>query len=203
MNTTLVLHTWLDDAQHFARCVRWVKHHQTLYPDLPILFIDNGSSGQSMTRFADAVGQHTMVSFPNIMRDGLLGYGYTWRAFYEFGRLLETCDRLIFMESDFFVASLRMRDWTLEQTGLATVYCAKYGFPESALMVLTRGCAEYERFVAEMPWEARVGTLIETALPFTNVAHEFVGDRYEDCAPPMGCDFAAQVRPEDTIPWSS
>lgn len=208
MSTALVIHTYLDDYGHYDRCVRWVKHNRRLYPDLPILAIDNGSNPTSIAAFTNinfGADEQLFVNRlkPKIVRDGLLGYGYTWRAFYEFQHMLETFDRLIFMESDFFICSQRLRDWTLEQDGLVTVHCPKYGFPESALMVLTRHCDEYRRFIAEMPWEQRVGGVIEQVLPFTHVDHSFIGDRYEDGPPPIGCDFAAQVRLEDAVPWNA
>jgi len=211
--TALATHTFLDDAQHFARVERWIAHHAQFldYLDAQLLLIDNGSSDVAMSRMLARTARmpetgivSVDIQRPKITRDGLLGYGYTWRTVYGLQAHLERFDRIIYAESDFFICSRQLLDWATSVEGFATVWCARYRFPESAFFVLTKGCEAYEQYVAAAPWESRIGEVIEEALPWTHVAREFVGDRYreshDDPPLPSRCDFVAQMPLADPLP---
>ena len=207
MRTALVTHTYLDDEHHYHRVARWMKYHGALYPGLDVVAVDNGSSPAARESLQDETGLPThFLLYSNMPRTGLLNYPYTWRMFYDLERLFAHYDRIIYMESDFFICSERMRQWTLdpEVRGLVTVYCPRYRFAESAFFILTKGTQRYEEYIKASPWGSHVGEVIEEVLPWTDIEHGLVGDRYredpKDPPLPQSCDFVAQMPLADKVP---
>jgi hypothetical protein len=204
LRTALVTPVWLNEVEYELRCAKWARHHVPIAKaagwDLVVL--DNGSEFD----LPDEYGlPDSHIRFPiEYRRPTHLDYPYAWRALYAatgdlMFSLLEY-DKIIFCENDFFVLTQRLVDWADAASGFVPLYSERFQMPESAFFV----CTKEHRPTFGRPWKDRVGEVLEVNVPWTGIERgTFIGDRYEACAPPAGCDFAAQVRLEDPVPWTS
>lgn len=140
-----------------------------------------------LAHFPDRLGRAEIYDFPG------------WYRSFAGGALraqVQGFDKFMHIESDAYIVSDRLRDFMRDtETGWHAMWCEKYQFPEIAIqLVAADQIAELAAFVRR-PYAAMVGTTHETALPFTNVPKEFMGERFGEDEPPIpaGADYAAQV----------
>lgn len=194
MRTALVTHTFLDYDQlgYWESLQRWYTFHIPLatMKGWDMITIDNGSSLYYLALLTN-LGLRPISFSKQYRRDSLLGYPYGWRAMSflpELFRLWEY-DRIVFAEHDFYIVSKDMVDWieSVPAKQWATVFCKKYGFPESAFGVMTD-----PNLTLQDDWKQYIGKLMETTMPYTQVNRLLTGDRYEDSPPSGPVDFCAQ-----------
>lgn len=213
---------------HFAECegasrrwIRWLDYYKPRMGPLGvdrIFLIDDGSELKNigldvpvldaaaqlphvipstvvMFRFPDHLGRHSVFSFPG-----------WWRSFTFCYRIAQvySFSKIVHIESDAFVLTKRLTSYihTFNQ-GWASLWCPRYGRPESVIQVICRDSfAKLRRY-----HDAGIGLwgeeiCAETSLPFSVVESGFVGDRYGEysLAIPTGADFCAQTRLDMTLP---
>jgi len=182
-----------EDRSHLtsARYSKWVLYYQPLLKELGaehLFLIDDGSKHDDLLRIKGVSsilsagnlpdtlkGQVTVVSFPdNLGGSSFLGW---WRSFFYSATLAERYgfDKIIHIESDFYLLSARLRDFIKNvHHGWTSLYSRFYDFPEAALQVI---CKESFPRLIELSGQTRSRMEAEYTLPFTSVNKDFNGDR--------------------------
>ena len=173
------------------------------WPDTDIVTLrtlDDAASVQStapvlLLRFPDRLGRAAVYDFPGWFRSFACGARYAEAACFQ---------KVLHIESDAYFVSGRMRDWAnATNTGWQTPWSAKYNFPEMAIQLI--GPDEVDNLVtfSRRPYSELNGVMHETALPFTNVTKDFLGDRFgeDEAAVPADADFATQVPAQREAPY--
>lgn len=114
-------------------------------------------------------------------RPEMLSYAYTWRALYFMRAIFDSWEyeKVIFCVDDLLIISDRMFSYVDRlRSGWTTFWCPRHSFPESSLQVVTADCEAFERFTQDGNFLAHDGTLMERALPYTEINREMRGDRY-------------------------
>jgi hypothetical protein len=140
-----------------------------------------------LAHFPDRLGRNEIYDFPG------------WYRSFAGGALraqAQGFSKALHIESDAYILSARLRDFLRDtETGWHTLWSAKYNFPEIAIQLVGAdqigALAEFVR----RPYADIVGTTHENIFPYTNVAMEFIGERYGEDEPPVpsGADYAAQI----------
>lgn len=182
-----------DPEKHgAARYERWVKYYLPMLQELQVermFLIDDGGSYEgdinvisgelpdeandliNIYRFEETLGRRSMMDFPGWWRSFLFSieiakkYGY---------------DRIVHVESDFFVLSDRLKEYIRNvESGWTSMYSAHYNMPESGIQIICKDA--FDIFTAfkekHMNADYRMEQYAELLLPFTNVNQSFVGDR--------------------------
>ena len=153
--------------------------------------------GVMLYHFAKPLGRADIFDFPG------------WHRSFAFGALFGEAgdfDRVIHIESDAHLISDRAHIWFREfAEGWASLWSARYNFPEIALQVAAgRGVGAMADF-ARQPYDALRGAVHEDKIPFTHVERNLTGERYgEDLDQvPSDADYVAQVQTlrEPTYYW--
>ena len=196
MTTLLFCTSYIDSPRAWEeRYQRWLRYYQQgrLQADL-LAMIDDGAShvpevpglclagddgalparcdGLLLYRFAERLGRPRVDHYPG-----------WWRSFFKSLDLAEHfgADKIVHVESDAFLLTQRAFDCVNEaRTGWHVMWCAHYGFPETAIQVICQ-----DQFGALRDFRRRyesegASDLAERILPFTHVHREFVGDRYSE-----------------------
>jgi len=198
MFTGLVTLSYLDglDRQNnnrLERNIRYLNYYIPLKDKLGfdrIVFIDNDSSQESINEIRK-VGNGILDIIrlsPHLPSGSALNYPYCWRGLYELKTLINRgYDKIISIDSDGFVLSQRLANYfRLLDTGWTSLWCPRWNFPESACHVLCEDSFPiYLDYIEQMPWQNRVGTKMETSLPFTYINKAFNADRYGESRLPQ------------------
>ncbi len=201
MKTLLVSFCWLDEPDRIIRNLNWLKYIKNLQSDLGftrIALLDNASSKDNLEllrpRIHNEAGElKFMFMEPGVLdvyrfdthlpRMGNLEYPFCWRGLKYIKRFLKEYDKIVFMDTDFYVLSPKLAEFIKGlNTGWTTFYSQYYDFPECSCWVL---CKDSFYLLDEFPiptYTCYNGTPMEDLLPFTNIVTEFRGDRYGEFA---------------------
>lgn len=171
---------------------RWIRYYLPLMEQLKaeqLFLIDDGGNGSSdfnvitgqlppaitdivnIYRFEKTLGRRSDIDFPGWWRSFLFSieiastYGY---------------DKIIHIESDFFILSEKLKTYIRElNSGWTSLHSAHYEFPETAIQVI---CKDAFQAVAAFKKERvnssyQMDNYAELLLPFTTINTSFVGDR--------------------------
>lgn len=170
--------------------------------DLPISVIDASKplpsalpNGVLLFRFNSHLGRRSVFSFPG-----------WWRSFTFSSQIAKaySFSKIIHVESDAFVLSDRMAGYIASlHNGWTSFCCPRYERPESAIQVVCRDfIPTLEQYYSRGDTYLEQVICAEQELPFSNVDHSFIGDRYGEYLRkiPPNADFAAQVKCEMALP---
>lgn len=192
------------------RAQKYVEFYKRLLPRLGaewMFFCDNGSSIDNLRQVGgllldpddgectilDVGTPVTHILYPNVKKTSVASYPYCWRAQWEIKNLLTKWgyDKVIFIDSDFYLISKRMIDWARSvQNGWHTVQCRKYMWPAPELQVVVGGCQKFMDFTSG-DWLSHDGKCMELTLPFTFIHGEFNYGRYGEDRVPQKPDMDA------------
>jgi hypothetical protein len=162
------------------RYQRWLKYYRPLLSQLKadkIVMLDDGSP------CTDLVNPDLLLTWTNHLgRQSIKDYPGWWRSFSSMVRIAEEhgFDKLIHIESDFFVLSPRMLEYLASlSSGWTAMYCQYYDFPETAIQVICKDSFEAYRRIYQQAVLSNYSfpRLAEHILPFTHVEKQFNGDR--------------------------
>ncbi len=206
--TLLMSSCYLDETVYFKRTLRWLEYHLKLRREgrlefTDVFLIDNASHPTHIHTLQQLYPNISIISrLEHYRREAWIDYKYIWVPIAKYADLLKTFDRIIYMENDVFLLSNYACKTVETCTGWSTPFCNKWGFPETALQVITREAEGYNRFLAEGdPYRFNGITGMEDALkPYLNIL-DLKGDRYSEYPMliPTDADYAAQVGLEHAV----
>lgn len=147
-----------------------------------IWMADNASdpikTGLLLTQFIDLKIHRFEDNLPR--GEGPVDYPYIWRAIYFMQQLIAMgYEKIILIDSDSFIVSARLARYVNDlMSGFVSFWSQKYLFPTTELSILCKDSFERFREFCQIPWELRVGTLMERELPYSHVETRFNCDRY-------------------------
>ena len=163
MNTMIFCTCWLGRVRGY---VRWVKHHMQRFNSDNITFyiIDDGSpehllhellskcevsskliclsSMDDFTLLKNLTEKLVIISIrPHLGRPGHTAYPGWWRSFLSSSLVasLNNYEKIIHIESDFYVISKKMTDYLMSLTsGWHTAWCKRHKFIETGIQVICK-----------------------------------------------------------------
>jgi hypothetical protein len=184
------------------RYKKWVDYYARLMDQLKvenILLINDGSDAlQYMKEFSvTRIPADEPDLFPNALSDvnffyfkdrlgrpSTMDYPGWWRSFTFISHIAHKYDfdKIIHIESDFFVSGQRLKDYISNlQEGWISLYSHGYNFPESAIQVICKDqlskFREVEQIVRSVNFNLK-NKAAEFILPFTDIRKDFIGDRF-------------------------
>jgi hypothetical protein len=211
MKTCIVTTIWLDNEIYKQKLIKLLGYYLTELRGLNFshfYIIDNGSDPQEIRKIQSLVIGEP-VSFirytEHFDRPSHLDYKYLWRSVYTMKDILKNYDKVIYIDSDFYILSSKMVDYINKlDSGFTTFFCPKHGFPETGSYVLTKDCKNYSNFVNK-PWDQFVqdnnNHVMETRLPVTHIEKNLTGNRYSEYPMdiPDDADFSGQTLLETKV----
>jgi hypothetical protein len=205
---TLVFCTaWAETTADLdARVGRWLRHHQAIpWPCEVVIAVFADGLPEPVTWPAGDYFRANL--YPHLGRPNHLSYPGWWRSFAYASRAarLAGCERIIHIESDFYICSWRMVDKLAELTsGWTAFWCARHGFPESAIQVIgPNRFSEIDSLWEQLSmtdFRGFDGCHAEWSLPFDRIVREMTGDRYGELGKEPrsipGIDWYGQLTPD-------
>ena len=214
MSSTLVFCTsyMRDRAEWELRYTRWLEHHRKVFPQEPLVMIDDGSEylpdepgisinsdvenfevggRASIFHFPDHVGRISMHNFPG------------WFRSFTFSVVIAkklNLNKIVHIESDAFILSRpALEHINGTSSGWIAYWCPKYRIPESAFQVICEDNFASLEEVRSSSFTARFANRsMERSLPYTRVDKSLCGNRYGEFRNkvPSYADYAAQINPD-------
>lgn len=214
MSSTLVFCTsyMRDQAEWDLRYTRWLEHHRKVFPEEPLVMIDDGSeflpdepgisintdmenfqvgNRASIFHFPDRVGRLAMHNFPGWFRS------FTYSIIIAKKLNLK---KIVHIESDAFILSKpALMHINSTSSGWIAFWCPRWRIPESAFQIICEdNFVSLEQVRTTSFTDRYANRIMEKALPFTLVDKSLCGNRYNELRNkvPSYADFAAQVNPD-------
>jgi hypothetical protein len=193
---------YIDNESQNARVLRyrkWIGYYSALLEQLgaeALFLVDDGSGADGLKEATGLSVIHAAGSLPGEMpgklnairfedhlgRSSIMDYPGWWRSFTYAVELAERYgfEKIIHIESDFYILSDRLKAFIRGlRKGWASLFCATYNWPESAVQVICKDNFPNMRKVLEHVRSNNFipGKEAEYMLPFTDVQKGFVGDR--------------------------
>ena len=214
MSSTLVFCTSYmpNQAEWELRYTRWLEHHRKVFPEEPLVMIDDGSeylpdepgvsinsdvenfqvgSRASIFHFPNHGGRISMHNFPGWFRSFTFSVAIAKRL---------NLKKIVHIESDAFILSRpAMEHVNGTSSGWIAFWCPLWRIPESAFQIIYEdNFVSLEQVGAFSFTDRFANRSMERALPYTRVDKSLCGNRYGEFRSkvPSYADFAAQVNPK-------
>lgn len=194
MKTILFSLCYIDGPERLKRNQRYLKYYNDIKSDLgfdAIVLADNASDLPWLSQLNASIfleesnaamelsGTRDIVyTFAkHLPRGSALDYPYCWRGLDFIRSFIQSgFDKVVCIDSDCFVLTKKLATYIKNiNSGWESFWVPSYNFPSAELHVLCRDAFPiYLDFVKEN----HHGKLMETALPFTKINKDFIGDRY-------------------------
>lgn len=215
MNDAFVFCTSYFDSKAAweRRYLRWIDHHGKVFPDTPLVLIDDASpyspEDHAISISGDlsrmALGERASIfRFPNRLgRPSLLDYPGWFRSFTHSVEIARRFGfkKIVHVESDAFILTRKARDFIAEaRSGWTALWYSDEAFAETCVQIICADrFASLNRFRVA-PYQTQYsGKLIELYLPFTRIERSLQGSRYAGPSVPKGADFAVLLDGEATF----
>jgi len=196
MKTIIFCTSFINDDNN-VRYQKWIDYYHNkldLFNAGNLFLIDDGSSNISFNDRVEIVESNalpgslksniTLFHFEDHLgRPSRKNYSGWWRSFTFSIKLAEkyNIDKIIHIESDYYIVSRRMIDYMAEISEGWTVFYSKfYGFPETAIQIICKDSFEKLNKTYQNAVESKYQfkKIAERVLPFSKVEKGFLGDRY-------------------------
>ena len=196
MKTTIFCTSYLN-GENIIRYKKWADYYHSkmgLFKASNLFLIDDGSPFISIDERIDVIKSNdlpdTLINDINLFHfENRLGrlsvrkYPGWWRSFTFSLQLAKkyNIDKLIHIESDFYIVSREMIDYIAKiSSGWTAFYSRFYKFPETAIQVICKDSYselnEISNKAAELNYKFK--RRAEDILPFTRIEKKFYGDRF-------------------------
>lgn len=196
--TTLFTLSWMGEkGERCHRHLQWLEMVVKMKASIgwdKLLVIDDGSHPDFLKDWiprCQEVGQ--ILSFIHLGRKAPHVYPYQWRGVVMAKAALRTCDKLIWIETDFRVLSPKMEKWIKMASGFVSPWCDIHKIPETACMII--GGEGRSKFLGwETPTDYEVEMKFEEVVPLSAIERSLKGDRWPEVNEPIpqDADFVAQ-----------
>lgn len=183
-----------DSQDHYShRYKRWINYYYPLLDSFDasrLFLIDDGGTDTSesvnvlcdplpneltdavnMYRFNIHIGKNSSIDFPGWWRSFLFSIEIARKYGYK---------KIIHIESDFFVLSLRLKQFIRDSNqGWTSLYSHFYNFPETGIQIICEDVFDkFDELKDKLQLNSfRSDELAEYVIPFTNIKKDFIGDR--------------------------
>lgn len=225
MKSIIFCTSYIDDTNHF-RYEKWINYYLDkceLFNSDNLFLIDDGSPNAvfdekievlSANNLPDTLNEKiNLFHFENHLgRPGRRDYRGWWRSFTFSVKLAEKydIDKLIHIESDYYVMSPGMMDYIANiSEGWTVFYSSFYNFPETAIQVICKDSFEKLNQIHRRAVDSdyKFKKIAERVLPFSKVEKGFTGDRFGEIKVlrgwlkkyrlPLEIDYAGQINEKD------
>lgn len=225
MKSIIFCTSYIDDTNQL-RYEKWINYYRDKLESFNsdnLFLIDDGSRNAAFDERIEVLGANNLPDTINkkinffhfenhLGRPGRRDYRGWWRSFTFSVKLAEKydIDKLIHIESDYYVMSPRMMDYIANiSEGWTVFYSSFYHFPETAIQIICKDSFEklnqiHRRAVAS---DYKFKKIAERVLPFSKVEKGFTGDRLGEIKVlrgwlkkyrlPLEIDFAGQINEKD------
>ena len=194
---TIIFCTVFIDDHNFARYKKWIDFYYNkldLFNAGNLFLIDDGSSNVLFDDRVEILKSNNLPGSLNssinlfhfedhLGRPSRRNYSGWWRSFTFSIKLAEkyNIDKIIHIESDYYIVSRRMTDYIAKiSEGWTVFYSRSYGFPETAIQVICKDSFEKlnKTYKAAVESNYQFKRIAERVLPFSKIEKGFLGDRY-------------------------
>ena len=194
---TIIFCTCYLNGENNSRYKKWADYYHgkmSIFNASNLFLIDDGSPSISIDEKIDVIKSYdlpdslkndiSLFHFENRLgRISVRKYPGWWRSFTFSLQLAKkyNIDKLIHIESDFYIVSRKMIDHIAKiSSGWTAFYSRFYKFPETAIQVICKdsysGLYEISNKAAALNYKFK--RRAEDILPFTKVEKQFYGDRF-------------------------
>jgi len=170
-----------------------------ILPDWPDLTIINEGDDLRcdaplvLYHFRHRLGRRDISDFPGWVR-----------SFFSVSRYADANDfqKIVHLEADAFLISSRACDYVNGfRDGWIAPWCKRHERPESGIQIIAGSGLETYKNWSERPVESFANKVIETTLPFSQIAYELLGDRYGEYESrvPRSADWCMQAFPSSLV----
>jgi hypothetical protein len=196
MKTIIFCTSYIDDTNN-ARYRKWIDYYYDkldLFNAGNLFLIDDGSAGIFLNDQVEIVKSNdlpgslksniNLFHFENHLgRPSRKNYAGWWRSFTFSIKLAEkyNIDKIIHIESDYFIVSRKMIDFIAKITeGWTVFYSRFYGFPETAIQIICKDSFEKlnKAYTNAIESDYQFKKIAELVLPFSKTEKGFIGDRF-------------------------
>lgn len=201
--TVLFSLCWLGDTDQerknrLERNLNWLEYNRAIKNELgydKIILLDNASLLEDLNKLNTSIYTEDGAPIKEIESDTIVyrfnnhlprvnmwTYHYQWRGMEYLQNLIpkKKINKLLLIDTDMYVLTSRMAHYIRDlNTGWWTVWCKKYGFPETALHVVCNDAISSFLSFPIPSWSHYDGKVMENLMPFTHIEKNmFKGDRY-------------------------
>jgi hypothetical protein len=161
-------------------------------PDITVIRDTDGGRSDAKTvlfHFTQHLGRRGVSNFPGWVRSFFFAAAYARENGFT---------RIFHIESDAFLISDRIQEYfNATHDGWIAFWCPRYARPESGIQIIAGNALEDFYKLSQRNYEEFAEVVVETALPFTHVEHQFRGDRYGEFLDhiPRDADWSMQTIP--------
>ncbi len=221
MKTVIFCTSYINENSG-ARYKKWIDYYHgklDLFQSSNLFLIDDGSSNKNFDNKVHIIKSDSLpialeddinlFHFENNLgRISLINYPGWWRSFTFSLMLAEKydIDKLIHIESDFYIVSRKMIDYIAGLTSGWTAFYSKYHkFPETAIQIICKDSfKKFDRTLKKaIETNYTFSKRAEHILPFTKIEKGFQGDRFGEAnvmrgwlrkfQPPFEIDYIGQM----------
>lgn len=225
MRTAIFCTSYIDQI-NYSRYEKWINYYSgkiNLFDSNYLFLIDDGSPKTDFDNRIEIINADKLPGSLNknihlfhfenhLGRPGRRDYQGWWRSFTFSVKLAEkyNIDKLIHIESDFFVTSPRMIDYMANITEGWTVFHSRfYNFPETAIQVICKDSFGDLNKIHQQAVDSdyKFKKIAERILPFSKVEKGFTGDRLGEIKVlrgwlkkykmPLEIDYVGQINEND------
>ncbi|MCB0555501.1 MAG: hypothetical protein KDD02_18280 [Phaeodactylibacter sp.] len=225
---TIIFCTSYIDENNYKRYKNWTDYYFDklgLFNSSGLFLIDDGSPNIFFDKRIDIHNSYelpgslkkniNLFHFENRLgRSSIADYPGWWRSFSFSIKLVEKydIDKIIHIESDFYILSGRMIDYIEKlSSGWTAFYSKYYDFPETAIQVICNDTFDklYEIYERAVEQNYKFDKLAEFIFPYTNVEKNFHGDRFGELnvlqgwlskiETPFNIDYIGQMNEKHTL----
>lgn len=220
MKTMFATSSRMDSERHGQYAIsRWFEHHQKFLSKWGIQAVCSFNNGDEnlpiedifcvcptgpvsifLPPLPDAI--NVFYHSPCVPRLSIWTYPGLWRSWFTMVKVAKAnrFDRIVYIETDFFLLSNRLAEWVSERTvGMSGLWTKKYGMAEAALIVLCEDV--FDKFLhcadgIDLDHVMKNEHTAEFLFPWTYLEKGFVGDRWGEVGEASICldaDYVAQV----------
>ncbi len=195
MKSIIFCTSFIDD-NNYDRYVKWINYYSSkldLFYSSNLFLIDDGSSKLNFGNKVEILKSNnlpvTLDSNINLFhfadhlgRPSRRDYKGWWRSFTFSLKLAEkyNVDKIIHIESDFYIISQRMIEYMVNVSeGWTVFYSNFYNFPETAIQIICKDSFEKFNKIYKQAVDSnyRFRRIAERVLPFSKIEKGFLGDR--------------------------
>lgn len=225
---TIIFCTSFIDNTNSLRYEKWINYYKDkldLFNSSNLFLIDDGSSNISFDKWVEII---EISNLPDSLKSNInlfhfedhLGrpsrrdYQGWWRSFTFSIKLAEkyNVDKIIHIESDYYILSRKMIDHIANiSEGWTVFYSKHYRFPETAIQIICKDSFEKfnKMYLQAVKSNYKFKKIAERILPFSKIEKDFLGDRFGELKVlqswlkkhkmPLEIDYLGQINEKDDV----
>lgn len=193
MKSILCTSCFLDGLDNLGndrleRNIRYIEYYYKIRDELDldkIKLIDNGSSQESIDKLM-AHPASKLVEFESLPhlahknKEISFHYPHCWRSLYLTADFIKQgYEKILMIDSDAFIVSRKLAIYVKDlKSGWTSFWCPRWQMPDSAISILCEDAFPVFFDFIKIPFEQRIGMIMENTIPYTHIEKKFNCDRF-------------------------